>query len=113
MPYYKKGDAGKSVLLKHSKWDEDYFAKDFDEINYQIIAENIDGPVTPNILCRFTEKYTEAFILLMLKDKYILGLISQDLKNLSNKQIVLDIFKSIRFISEEEFESEIKKCPDC
>ena len=114
MPYYEKGDQDSAILRKHLKWEFDYFKETTGNIKYSILGENIHGPVPANLLIKAAIGKTELFSLYMIRGNTILGLTVQDFKNSTDlRKTILDIYKSMRFISDEEFVAENKKCVTC
>ena len=114
MPYYEKGDQNSALLRKHVKWDVDYFEETNGKINYSIIGENIRGPAPENLLIKAAIGETEVYFLYMIRGNNILALTVQDFKNSTHlRKTILDIYKSMRFISDEEFVAENKKCVTC
>jgi hypothetical protein len=112
VPYYEKDDSDKTILMKNLKSEKGHAR--VNEGSFQVIAENIDGPVPTNLLTGADFGNFEFFSLYMIKGEYILALTVQDIKGSTNvKQTVLDIYKSLKFISVGEFETEDKKCTNC
>lgn len=112
MPYYQEGDNINSLLRKHYQWELKYQYSVINVESTSIIAENVEGPVPQNILCKFSIDNTSMFLLIMIKGKYISTLSSQDFKPYGEK-VLLDIFRSIEFLTKEKVDLEYGKYPKC
>ncbi|MCG3111934.1 MAG: hypothetical protein MCM46_08950 [Candidatus Manganitrophus sp. SB1] len=101
--FHKIGFTGKQALEEYYRIESEHLISKNAKQKSKIIAVNIDGLITPNILWLVEGPDKQTFFISASKNRRLISISFQDLDNPPNGQeSVTRIFQSMKFLSEEK-----------
>lgn len=103
--FYKKGFAEEEAIEEYSRAESEYHISKAPDLKRKIIAKDIDGPITPNILWSLEKEQPDFKIVFitMSKNRHLISISAQDLDSPSNGQAyALEIFHSLKLLTKEQ-----------
>jgi len=104
--FYKKGVSEEQAIEKYSEAESAWQITRAPDLQRKVIATNVDGPITPNILWSLDGPKMQIFFIAMSKDRHLISITAQDLDQPPNGQeFVLMLFRSMKLLTAEQVDS--------